>query len=77
MRVDTIHGSTYWEDGKLLSMHVNAMVGKIEPSPTGIRHIHDNTFKHTVVMNGEPIILSIKPIYGTADLSTGILEVTK
>lgn len=24
-RVDTILGSTYWEDNKLLSMHVNAI----------------------------------------------------
>lgn len=25
MRVDTTLGSTYWEDNKLLSMHVNAI----------------------------------------------------
>jgi len=25
MKVDTILGSTYWENGKLLSMHVNAI----------------------------------------------------
>lgn len=77
MRVDTSLCSTYWEDGKLLSMHTNAIVGEIEPSPTGIRHIHDNSFKHTVVMNGEPITMSTRPIYGTVDLSTGIVEITK
>lgn len=25
-RVDTILGSTYWEDGKLLSIHTNAII---------------------------------------------------
>ena len=29
-RVDTILSSTYWEDGKLLSMHTNAMTRELE-----------------------------------------------
>lgn len=29
-RVDTILGSTYWEDGELLSIHTNAMTRELE-----------------------------------------------
>ena len=29
-RVDTILGSTYWKDGRLLSIHTNAMTRELE-----------------------------------------------
>lgn len=38
MRVDTTLGSTYWEDNKLLSMHVNAIT---------LNSIHYNEKKFT------------------------------
>jgi len=47
------------------------------PNPTDIRHVYGNTFEYIVEINGEPITVNVNSIYGTLDLSTGILEVTK
>ena len=47
------------------------------PNPTDIRHVYGNTFEYIVEINGEPITVNVNSIYGTLDLSTGIVEITK
>lgn len=41
-RFDTILGSTYWEDGKLLSMHVNAITREREQVLKDIYELADS-----------------------------------
>ena len=41
-RVDTILGSAYWEDGKLLSMHVNAITREREQILKDIYELADS-----------------------------------
>ena len=37
-RFDTIIGSIYWEDGKLLSIHTNAMTQELEQKLSEYKH---------------------------------------
>ena len=37
-RFDTILGSIYWEDGKLLSIHTNAMTQELEQKLSEYKH---------------------------------------
>lgn len=56
MRVDTTLGSTYWEDNKLLSMHVNAIAQEREQVFKDINKLADLIIFHAKVRENAEIM---------------------
>lgn len=55
-RVDTILGSTYWKDGRLLSIHTNAMTRELEQVFKDIDELADLIIFHAKVRENAEII---------------------
>ena len=55
-RVDTILGSTYWEDDKLLSIHTNAMTRELEQVLKDIDELADLIIFHARVRENAKIM---------------------
>ncbi len=55
-RVDTILGSTYWKDGKLLSIHTNAMTRELEQVLKDIDELADLIIFHAKVRENAEIM---------------------
>ena len=54
-RVDTILGSTYWKDGRLLSIHTNAMTRELEQVLKDIDELADLIIFHDKVRENAKI----------------------
>ena len=55
-RVDTILGSIYWEDGRLLSIHTNAMTRELEQVLKDIDELADLIIFHAKVRENAKIM---------------------
>ena len=55
-RVDTILGSTYWKDGRLLSIHTNAMTRELEQVLKDIDELVDLNIFHAKVRENAKIM---------------------
>ena len=55
-RVDTILGSTYWKDGRLLSIHTNAMTQELEQVFKDIDELADLIIFHAKVRENAEIM---------------------
>ena len=55
-RVDTILGSTYWENGRLLSIHTNAMTREIEQVLKDVDELADLIIFHARVRENAKIM---------------------
>lgn len=55
-RVDTILGSTYWKDGRLLSIHTNAMTRELEQVLKDIDELADLIIFHAKVRENAEIM---------------------
>lgn len=55
-RFDTILGSIYWEDGKLLSIHTNAMTKELEQVLKDIDELADLIIFHAKVRENAKIM---------------------
>ena len=55
-RVDTILGSTYWKDGRLLSIHTNAMTQELEQVLKDIDELADLIIFHAKVRENAEIM---------------------
>ena len=55
-RVNTILGSTYWENGKLLSIHTNAMTRELEQVFKDINELADLIIFHAKVRENAEIM---------------------
>jgi hypothetical protein len=55
-RVDTILGSIYWEDGKLPSIHTNAMTREIEQVLKDVDELADLIIFHARVRENAKIM---------------------
>ena len=55
-RIDTILGSTYWENGKLLSIHTNAMTRELEQVFKDINELADLIIFHAKVRENAEIM---------------------
>ena len=55
-RVDTILGSTYWKDGRLLSRHTNAMTRELEQVFKDIDELADLIIFHAKVRENAEIM---------------------
>ena len=55
-RVDTILGSTYWKDGRLLSIHTNAMTRELEQVLKDIDELADLIIFHAKVRENAKIM---------------------
>ncbi len=55
-RFDTILGSTYWEDGRLLSIHTNAMTRELEQVFKDIDELADLIIFHAKVRENAEIM---------------------
>lgn len=55
-RVDTILGSTYWKDGRLLSIHTNAMTRELEQVLKDIDELADLIIFHDKVRENAKIM---------------------
>lgn len=55
-RVDTILGSTYWKDGRLLSRHTNAMTRELEQVLKDIDELADLIIFHAKVRENAEIM---------------------
>lgn len=55
-RVDTILGSTYWKDGRLLSIHTNAMTRELEQVFKDIDELADLIIFHAKVRENAEIM---------------------
>lgn len=56
MRVDTTLGSTYWEDGRLLSIHTNTMTRELEQVFKDINKLADLIIFHAKVRENAEIM---------------------
>lgn len=52
-RVDTILGSTYWKDGRLLSIHTNATTRELEQVFKDINELADLIIFHAKVREND------------------------
>lgn len=55
-RVDTILGSIYWKDGKILSIHTNAMTRELEQVLKDIDELADLIIFHAKVRENAEIM---------------------
>lgn len=55
-RVDTIFGSTYWKDGRLLSIHTNAMTRELKQVFKDIDELADLIIFHAKVRENAEIM---------------------
>lgn len=54
--IHTIHGSTYWEDGRVLSIHTNAMTRELEQVFKDIDELADLIIFHAKVRENAEIM---------------------
>ena len=55
-KIDAILGSTYWEDGRLLSIHTNAMTQELEQVFKDINELIDLIIFHAKVRENAEIM---------------------